>query len=128
MKNYSKRISIRGLIKSFSHAFRGFLVLLEHEYNLYIQIGFGLLAIACGFYFKISPHEWAMQTTVTGLVIFAELMNTAFEKSMDLLHPDIDRRVKDIKDLASASVLFMVIIAVAVGLFIYIPKLGIVLT
>ena len=42
---------------------------------------------------------------------------------MDLVQPDYDERVRDIKDLASAAVLFMVLVSITTGLFIYLPKI-----
>lgn len=122
MKNYEKGFCIKGVLRSFKNSFRGFSVLLRNEYNLYIQIGFALFATVCGFLFQISFHEWAIQTAVIGLVIFSELVNTAFEKTMDLIYPEYDERVRDIKDLASAAVLFMVMISITTGIFIYLPK------
>lgn len=125
MKNYPTGFSIQGIVRSFKNALRGFLVLLSLEYNLYIQIGFGVAAVVLGFIFDITPLEWGIQTTVIGLVIFAELVNTAFEKTMDLVHPEYNEKVRDIKDLASASVLFMVLVSLCVGGFIYIPRITI---
>jgi diacylglycerol kinase (ATP) len=122
-KNYPQSISLSGLVKSFKNAFNGFRVLLRHEYNLYIQIALGIAATILGFYFDISSVEWMVQSTAIGLVIFSELVNTAVEKIMDLLHPQHDQRVKDIKDMAAASVLFTVAIAVTVGCIIYIPRI-----
>lgn len=123
MKHYQDTFSIKGLIKSFRNAFRGFRVLLWSEYNLYIQLFAGLILILAGYFFHINSIEWAIQMVIIGLVIFAELVNTAIEKSMDLVHPEYSERVRDIKDLAAASVLFAVIIAVSASLFIYIPKI-----
>jgi diacylglycerol kinase (ATP) len=123
MKHYQSGFSFSGIIKSFQNSIRGFRVLLHNEYNLYIQLGFGFLITIMGFIFSISSLEWIIQFTVIGLVIFSELINTAFEKTMDLVNPDYDERVRDIKDLASAAVLFMVLISIIVGMFIYVPKL-----
>ena len=127
MKNYNKNFCFTGLAKSFKHAFRGFSVLLKNEYNLYIQLVFAGISIVAGFLFDISFVEWAIQTTSIGLVIFSELVNTAIEKTMDLVHPGYDDRVRDIKDLAASTVLFTVGIAVASAAFIYLPKLVLVL-
>ena len=123
MKNYPKKFSLKGLAKSFKNAFRGFSVLLKNEYNLYIQIGFAVAAVFAGFIFKISFVEWAIQTTSIGLVIFSELVNTAIEKTMDLVQPDYSEKVRDIKDLAGATVLFTVGIALFAAAFIYLPKI-----
>lgn len=123
MKNYHHKFSFKGLFYSFKNAFRGFSLLLKYEYNLYIQLLFACFAIAAGFVFHISMIEWAIQTTAMGLVIFSELVNTAIEKTMDLVHPEYDERVRNIKDLAAGTVLFTVGIAVATAAFIYIPKI-----
>jgi len=120
-KNYSQSVSIKGIINSFTNAFNGFRVLLVHEYNLYIQITCGCIATVLGFIFNISPVEWMLQSIAIGLVIFSELMNTAIEKIMDIVRPEYDKRVKDIKDMAAASVLFTVAIAITVGSIIYLP-------
>jgi diacylglycerol kinase (ATP) len=123
MKNYHSGFSLRGIIQSFKNSLRGFRVLLKNEYNLYIQIGAGIIVTIIGFILTLTNTEWAIQTAMIGLVIFSELVNTAIEKTMDLVHPEYDERVRDIKDLSSGAVLFMVLVAVASGLFIYVPKL-----
>lgn len=123
MKNYHSGFSIAGIIRSFKNSLRGFKVLLRNEYNLYIQIAFAVFATVCGFIFEISFTEWAIQSAVIGLVIFSELVNTAIEKTMDLVQPEYDERVRDIKDLSSGAVLFMVLVSITTGLFIYLPKI-----
>jgi diacylglycerol kinase (ATP) len=123
-KNYNENhISVRGIINSFKNAWNGFQVLLRHEYNLYIQITIAVMVIVLGIIFDISRIEWMIQSMTIGLVIFSELMNTAVEKIMDLVHPEYDIRVKNIKDMAAASVLFTVSIAITVGYLIYFHRL-----
>jgi diacylglycerol kinase len=123
MKNYDSGFGFYGVVKSAKNSLRGFRVLMRNEYNLYIQLFFAFIAIIFGFVFNINLTQWAIQIAVIGLVIFSELVNTAFEKTMDLIQPEHDKRVRDIKDLASASVLFMVLVSVAAGLLIYVPKI-----
>lgn len=127
-KNYPTSISLKGIINSFKNACNGFTILLRHEYNLYIQLAFAGIALVFGFIFKITPLEWMIQSIAIGLVIFSELMNTAVEKIMDLVHPGYSQRVKEIKDMAAASVLFTVAIAVTVGCIIYLPRIITLLT
>ena len=123
MKNYHSGFSIKGIGRSFKNSVRGFHVLLRNEYNLYIQIGLGIGITIVGFFFDLSHVEWAIQTSMIGFVIFSELVNTAIEKTMDLVNPEYDGRVRDIKDLSSGAVLFMVLVSVTTGLFIYLPKI-----
>ena len=41
----------------------------------------------------------------------------------DLIQPEIDNKVRDIKDMAAAAVLIAAIISLIIGLVIFIPKL-----
>ncbi len=123
MKNYHNSFSFIGVLRSFRNAFRGFTLLLRNEYNLYIQLFFALLAIILGFIYTISHIEWMIQITIIGLVIFAELVNTAVEKIMNMVQPEYDEKVRDIKDLAAGTVLFMVLVSLFVGGLIYVPKI-----
>jgi diacylglycerol kinase (ATP) len=125
MKQYHKQsgLSLKSLVQSFKNAFRGLGLLVKYEYNLYIESFLGVVAILLGFVFYISSTEWLSLIIVIGLVIFAELTNTAVEKIMDFVQPEYDERVRDIKDLVAGSVVFTVIVAVAIGCIIFIPKI-----
>jgi diacylglycerol kinase len=121
-KNYGEQVTLPGIIRSFRNAFHGFQVLLDREYNLYFDVAAGIIVTFIGFFANLSAYEWIAQTIVIGLVIFAELTNTAIEKTMDLVHPEFSLKVKDIKDMAAGSVLFAVLIAIVVGSIIYFPR------
>lgn len=121
LKHHQNSPSLKGIVRSFGSAFRGIRVLLENEYNLYIQIAFALIGIVLGFYFYITPVQWMFLLVSIGLVIYSELVNTAIEMILDHVHPEYSRKVGQIKELASASVLFMVFISVAVACIIFIP-------
>ena len=123
MKHHRTGFSMKGLINSFKNAARGFKVLLWNEYNLYLQITAAILVTILGWDVGLTWYEWALQSAVIGLVIFSELVNTAIEKTMDLVHPAYDERVRDIKDLAAGAVLFIVLVSLTTGAFIYLPKI-----
>jgi diacylglycerol kinase len=57
------------------------------------------------------------------IVFFAEIMNTAFEKTLDLVEPNHHPQVKLIKDMAAGAVLITAVTAVAIGLVIFPPYL-----
>jgi diacylglycerol kinase len=125
MKAYKKqnKLSFKNIIQSFKNAFRGLSLLVKYEYNLYVESFFGIIAILFGFLFHISYIEWLSLIVVIGLVIFAELTNTTVEKIMDFIQPEYNEKVRDIKDLAAGSVVFMVLVAIIVGCIIFIPKI-----
>jgi diacylglycerol kinase len=58
-----------------------------------------------------------------GLVFITELVNSTIEKISDIINPEINQRIKIIKDYAAASVLISAILSVIIGGLIFIPKL-----
>ena len=58
-----------------------------------------------------------------GVVMSAEIFNTALENTMDWLDPQYNKYVKRVKDLAAGAVLVISLAVAAVGLLIFVPKL-----
>ena len=79
----------------------------------------GLAGIVLGFVW----WEWALVITLIGLVVTAEILNTAIEKLCDFVQPNHDPRIKTIKDLAAAAVLFASLTALIVGLMLVVIHL-----
>jgi len=116
-------IRAKRLLKSFTYAFRGLGKTLWEEQNLQIQSLAGLVVIILGWYFKIENWKWLILILVIGLVILMELVNSAVERITDVLKPRLDSYVKEIKDIMAAAVMLASIIAVIVGLIIFLPYL-----
>ncbi len=116
-------IRIKRLCKSFSYAFRGLFKTLREEQNLQIQSLVAFVVLASGWYLKIEKGEWLILILVIGLVILMELINSAVERVTDILKPRLDNYVKEIKDIMAAVVMFASIMAVIVGLIIFMPYL-----
>ena len=116
-------IKIKRLYKSFAYAFRGLGKTLREEQNLQIQSIAGLVVIILGWYFRIEVEEWLILILVIGLVILMEIINSAIERITDVLKPRLDNYVKEIKDIMAAAVMLASVIAVTVGLIIFLPYL-----
>ena len=114
-------IKIKRLYKSFTYAFRGLFKTLREEQNLQIQSIAGLVVIILGWYFRIEVEEWLILILVIGLVILMEIINSAIERITDVLKPRLDNYVKEIKDIMAAAVMLASVIAIIVGLIIFIP-------
>ena len=97
--------------------------MLKTQHNSWIQAGIAVIAIVLGFYLDISRVEWLFIIMATGLVLMAEIINTAIETMVDLLSPEKNEKAGRIKDLAAGSVLLASIMALAVGIIIFLPKL-----
>lgn len=110
-------------LHAFVYAFRGAYLLLKTEASIQAQTFIALLTIIAGWYFNINAMEWMFQILAIGMILAAEGMNTAVEKLCDFIHPDHHERIGFIKDVAAGAVFFIALAAVAIGLFIYIPKI-----
>ena len=82
-----------------------------------------VLVIILGFLLKLTKWEWITCIILFGLVISAELMNTAIETLTDIAMPEKNPKAKLTKDVAAGGVLVMAIISVIVGLMIFVPKI-----
>ena len=110
-------------MKKFIVAFNGLVYFFRNELNAKIHSVISVLVVISGFYFKISIYEWGLVCFAIALVFTAEIINTAIEKAMDLVHPEKDSRVGMIKDLAAGAVLFASIMSAIIGLLVFLPYL-----
>lgn len=109
-------------LKSFSYAFKGLISASKSERNFRIQLACALLVILFGVIFSLSRYEWLAIVLCIGLVLFAELVNTAIEKLLDFVHPGLHAKVGEIKDLSAAAVLVLATSSLIIALIIFIPK------
>lgn len=122
MKKFRK-INIKRLDKSFKYAFDGFKFAFKTEPNLKIHTMFAIFVILGGFLFNISTLEWILLIAIIGLVIGAELLNTAIEHLVDLATQEYKRKAMLAKDTAAAYVMVLSLTAIVIGLVIFLPKI-----
>lgn len=115
--------SFRQRLRSFRYAFRGILFMVKTQHNFWIHLVLAVLVIAAGFIFCISLTEWTLVVFAIGLVLSAEVFNSAIEQLTDLTSPDFHPRAGRVKDLAAGAVLLTAIAAVLIGLLIFVPKI-----
>lgn len=111
----------------FSFAWNGIVEAIKTECNFQFHLIAAVLVIIAGFLLHLSLIEWIMIVMVIGLVLTVELINSAIEKIIDYVKPEIHPAAKIIKDTSAGAVLIVAIIAVIIGSIIFIPKLYIVL-
>ena len=122
-KTSEKRFSIVARAKSFTHAFCGIGILIKTTHNFWVHIFFGIVALCLGYFLKISNIEWILIILAIGFVFVVEAINTAIEIDIDLTSPNYHPYARDTKDVAAGAVLISAIIAVIIGLIIFLPKI-----
>jgi diacylglycerol kinase len=108
----------------FLDAFRGMYVFLKTTTHfLSVHLPAAALVVILGFYFHVSSSEWIELVFSIGFVIVAEVFNTAIEIDIDLTSPHYHPYARDTKDVAAAAVLLSAIVAVIVGMIVFLPKI-----
>ena len=123
MDKKSKPFSPGERLKSFRHAFRGIAQLVKREPNFRIHLVIAVLVITSGILLNISTAEWFIIIITIGIVLVAEGLNSAVEQLCDIVSPGEDKRVKNIKDILAAAVLISAVMAVIIGLIIFLPHI-----
>ncbi len=122
MNEFAKR-----RIKSFSDAFHGISFAFQTEIHFKIHLIFTLLALLASWLLSVSLEEFALILVVIGLVWTAELINTAIERTVDLVTTDFHPLAKQAKDISAGAVLVTAILSVLVGLVVFLPKIILIL-
>jgi len=107
--------------RSLRHAIRGLVYVLKYEKNFQNEVAIALLVFAGMVYFKVTRAEMIILFLVVMEVLVMELLNTMMERVVDILKPRVHPYAKLIKDLLAASVLLSAILAIIVGLIIFVP-------
>jgi undecaprenol kinase len=114
----------RPLYKSVGCALQGFWTALKKERNLKIHVAVLLAAVAAGIYLGLTAVEWGLVVMAIGLVLGAELFNTALERISDEASGGKHSEgVKDCKDISAAAVLVTALAALVIGIVILIIPL-----
>ena len=121
----SKKFSLIKRAESFTHAGRGLYIFIKSTHNSWIHISAFILAVIAGLFFCITKTEWMIIFVVSGVVFISEAFNTAIEIDIDLTSPNFHPYARDTKDVAAGAVLISAILAVVVGLMIFVPYIEI---
>ena len=119
----NKNSFLQSRIASFKFAFQGIFFMLRTQKNAWIHLFSTILVIALGFYFKLNKLEWGMIIFAIGLVISAEMINTAIELLTDIISPEHHEKAGRVKDIAAGAVLIAAISAAIIGIIIFLPYL-----
>ena len=117
------RYDYKKQLRSFRYAWQGIRACVGREQNLSFHLITTVLVIGAGFAFGITRGEWTAICICIGLVIAAELFNTAVERLVDLVSPRRHPLAGQVKDIAAGAVLVCALAAIAVGLIIFVPYL-----
>jgi undecaprenol kinase len=113
----------RRQLNSFKYAFRGILHATANEANFRTQLAIVIVSAIAGVVYKIELVEWLSLVVVCGMLLSAELINTAIEEFIDHLIHEHHEGARVIKDLSAGYVLTTAMCALVVFLLVFVPKI-----
>jgi len=110
-------------IASFKAAFNGIYIALKSEWNLRFHFFIAIIVITLATILKFSILEFSVLFLTIGIVISIEMVNTSIEEICNYIQPEKHELIKKIKDISAGAVLFSSIIAIIVGMALFLPKI-----
>ena len=111
-------------LKSFSYSLDGIIYAYKYEQSMLIHVIATIAVIITNIVLNISPIEWLITFIAIGMVLAAELINTAIEAVVDLITLEIHPLAKIAKDCSSAATFVLALMAAVIGVVIYAPYIA----
>ena len=105
--------------KSFLFAIQGFRTAVATERNIKVMLAVGACAVVAGIFCGFDLLSWAVILLCCGVVITAELLNTAVETVVDLVSPEFHPLAGRAKDIAAAAVWVLSVLVAVVGVLVF---------
>lgn len=106
-------------VHSFLFAVQGFIIAVRTERNIKVMLGGALFAIVMGIVLGFDLISWAVVLLSCGVVIAAELLNTAIETIVDLVSPEYHPLAGRAKDISAGAVWALCVLVAVVGIIVF---------
>jgi len=115
--------SFLAFLRSFSFAGQGVWGAVRTQRNMRVHLTAAVAAVVAGAVIGVSPADWAAIALAIGLVLTAEILNTAIESVINLQAPEFHPLAKIAKDAAAGAVLVASLAAIGVAIAVFAPRL-----
>lgn len=117
------RKGFKRLLRSFGYATQGFRYVIVHEQNMQIHLGTAVVILLGAGLLRFPLAHWLILLIVIAGMVALEIMNTAIERTIDLVTEEFHPLAKRAKDIAAAAVLVYSLFAIVIGLILFVPPL-----
>lgn len=111
---------MRRFFQSFTHAWRGLRITAQREPNFRVELILGAAAVAIAWFVRVPV--WPVVIVIT-IVLVVETLNSALERVVDFISPEIHPAAKDMKDISAGAVLIASLGAVIFAMVYLLPPL-----
>jgi diacylglycerol kinase len=107
----------------FHDAFRGLKLGIRGHSSFFVHFFFAALVVAAAMALRCGPLEWCVLLGCIGMVLTAELFNSAIETIFHGLDEETKPRVKGCLDIAAGAVLMASLAAALIGGIVFLGRL-----
>lgn len=122
--DYRKKKRKQSFVRSVNASIAGIMYTFKSERNMKFHYLVSFLVLILSLFFNFSKLEFMQLLGAITLVVVAEMINTAVEKTVDLVTKEYHELAKIAKDVAAGAVLVSALYAVVVAYFLFYKKLS----
>mgnify|MGYP003440704724 FL=1 len=117
---------MKKIARSVGFAWKGLRHAYRSDKSFRLEVVYGLPAYLCvgWMLFPFAPWEFLLYLFSYLFILTVELVNTAFEKMLDRVHPEDHELIGKSKDISSAAVLVAFLFAIAVVVVLVLTRLS----
>lgn len=116
-----KKRGIKRFFNSFKYSVEGLKYAYRYEQSMLIHTIFTIIVMILNIVLNVSGFEWLIMIICIAMTLAAELINTSIEAAVDFTSLEINPLAKIAKDCSSAATFVLSLVAIAIGLVVYIP-------
>jgi diacylglycerol kinase len=109
--------------RKFADAFRGLSRAVRSQSSFIVHLWAAVAVVVAAAVLRVSLVEWCLLLGAIGVVLVAEIFNTAIESLARAIDVGRHPRIRDALDMASAAVLLAAITAAVIGVIVFGPRL-----
>ena len=114
----------RSIIDSFNYAVSGIILSIKTEKNMLIHYIIAVTVLGLSLFFDFTRVEFLILLFAISLVLTLEMINTAIEKTVDLITTEYHPFARIAKDISAGAVLIAAVNALIVGYLLFFDRLN----
>lgn len=116
-----KKRGLKRFFLSFKYSIQGLKYAYKYEQSMLIHVIATVCVVCANTFFQVSGMEWLITLLAIGMVLSAELINSAIEAVVDLVTLEEHPLAKIAKDCSSAATFVLACMAALIGIVVYVP-------
>jgi diacylglycerol kinase (ATP) len=118
-------MKVRNIIDSFNYAVSGIITAIKTEKSMRLHYIIAVVVLLCSLFFDFNRTEFLLLLFAVSLVVITEMINTAIERTIDLITKEFHPLARLVKDVAAGAVLIAAINSLIVGYLLFFERLSI---